>query len=140
MTDGIQELVERHRAWYEVLPYYIVQVEARGTSKRIQAGFDIEVYGDKPSQEQHPGPDYVHGYAALKELIERTLPELAASCSLEIIPFLSTVIFDPRSHFQELGMFRIRIMHKDLQPAGESEEAALKRVKERLQELGLRQR
>jgi len=140
MAETIHELVEQYHAWYEVLPYYIVQAEPRGTSKRIQAGFDIEVYGTKPSQEQHPGRGYVLGYTALEKLVETILPEIDASCSIETIPFLSTVVLDPKTQFQELGMLRIRITRKGIQPAGEPEEVALKKIRERLFDLGLRQR
>jgi hypothetical protein len=42
--------------------------------------------------------------------------------------------------FQEEGMLRIRITHQALQPAGEQEERALKKIKERLHDLGLSQR
>ena len=53
MSQNIHELIEQTYARYEVLPYYIVQEEPHGTTKRIQAGFDIEVYGIKPSHVRH---------------------------------------------------------------------------------------
>ena len=49
MSQNIHELIEQTYARYEVLPYYLVQEEPHGTAKRIQAGFDIQVYGVKPS-------------------------------------------------------------------------------------------
>jgi len=141
MSENIHELVEQHDAFYQVLPYYILQEEpTQRTTKRIQAGFDIDVYGIKASHEQHPGRDYVLGYLALEKLVEVLLLHTAGSCSVEVIPFPSTVVFDAKRQFQEEGMLRIRIMHKSLQPAGETEERALKEIKERLHELGLSQR
>ncbi len=141
MSENIHELVKQHDAFYQVLPYYILQEErTRGTAKRIQAGFDIDVYGMKPSHEQHPGPGYVLGYVALEKLVETVLPQTRQSCSVEVIPFPSTLVFDSKRQFQEEGMLRIRITHKSLQPAGEPEERALKEIKERLQDLGLSQR
>jgi hypothetical protein len=138
---SINELIKQHDAFYQVLPYYILQQErTRGTTKRTQAGFDIDVYGIKPSQEQHPGRDYMLGYVVLEKLVERLLPHIGESCSVEVIPFPSTVVFDSKRQFQEEGMLRIRIMHKGLQPASEPEERALKEIKERLQDLGLSQR
>lgn len=146
MSENIHELIEQHHAFYQVLPYYImvqimVQEErTHATTKRIQAGFDIDVYGIKPSHEQHPGRDYVLGYVALEKLVETILPHTGESCSVEVIRFPSTVVFDPKRQFQEEGMLRIRITHKALQPAGKPEERALKEIKDRLHDLGLSQR
>jgi hypothetical protein len=146
VSDNIHELIKQHHAFYQVLPYYImvqimVQEErTHATTKRIQAGFDIDVYGIKPSHEQHPGRDYVLGYVALEKLVETILPQTGESCSVEVIPFPSEVVFDAKRQFQEEGMLRIRITHKGLQPAGKPEERVLKEIKERLHDLGLSQR
>lgn len=140
VSENIHELIEQTHASYEVLPHYIIQEEPHATTKRILAGFDIEVYGIKPSNVQHPGRDYVLGYVALERLVETILPHIGESCSVEVIPFPSTVVLDPKRQFQEQGMLRIRITHKSLQPAGEPEERALKEIKERLYDLGLSQR
>jgi len=146
VSENIHELIEQHHAFYQVLPYYImVQImvqekRTHATTKRIQAGFDIDVYGIKPSHEQHPGRDYVLGYVALEKLVETILPHTGESCSVEVIRFPSTVVFDPKRQFQEEGMLRIRITHKGLQPAGKPEERALKEIKDRLHDLGLSQR
>ena len=141
VSDNIHELVKQHDAFYQVLPYYILHEErTKGTTKRIQAGFDIDVYGIKPRHEQHPGRDYVLGYAALEQLVGTILPQIGESCSVEVIPFPSAVVFDARRQFQEEGMLRIRITRKGLQAAGEPEERALKEIRERLHDLGLIQR
>jgi hypothetical protein len=140
VSETIHELIEQTHARYEVLPYYIVQEEPHGTTKRIQAGFDIEVYGIKPSHVRHPGRDYVFGCVALEKLVETVLPHTGESCSIEVISFPSTLVFDTKRQFQEEGMLRIRITHKGLQPAGQPEERALKEIKERLHDLGLSQR
>jgi len=140
VSENIHELIERTHARYEVLPYYIVQEELHGTTKRIQAGFDIEVYGIKPNHVPHPGRDYVLGYVALEKLVERVLPDTGEACSVEVIPFPSTVVLNTKAQFQEEGMLRIRIAHKRLQPSGELEERALKKIKDRLHDLGLSQR
>lgn len=141
MSENIHELIEQHHAFYEVLPYYIVQEDrTHKATTRIQAGFDIDVYGIKPSHEQHPGRDYVLGYVAVEKLVETILLNTGEACSVEVIPFPSTVFLDTRRQFQEQGMLRIRITHKHLQPAGEPEERALQKIKERLRDLGLSQR
>jgi len=108
MSDNIHELIEQHDAFYQVLPYYILQQErTHGTTKRIQAGFDIDVYGIKPSHEQHPGRDYLLGYLALEKLVETILPHIGESCSVEVITFPSEVVFEAKRQFQEEGMLRI---------------------------------
>lgn len=141
MSENIHELIEQHHTFYEVLPYYIVQEDrTHKATTRIQAGFDIDVYGIKPSHEQHPGRDYVLGYVAVEKLVETILLNTGEACSVEVIPFPSTVFLDTRRQFQEQGMLRIRITHKHLQPAGEPEERALQKIKERLRDLGLSQR
>jgi len=141
VSERIHKLIEQHHAFYEVLPYYIVQEEPpQGTAKRIQAGFDIDVYGNKPSHEQHPGRDYVLGYVALEKLVEAILDNTGETCSVELIAFPSTLVLDAKRQFQEEGMLRIRITHKGLQPAGEPEERAVQRAKQHLHDLGLSQR
>ena len=140
MSEKTRELIEQHHAFYQVLPYYVVQEQGtQKSAKKIQAGFDIDVYGIKPSHEQHPGRDYWFGYVALEKLVETILPHTGQSCSVEVIPFTSTVVIDTKRRFQEEGMLRIRITHRGLQPAGESEERALKEIKDRLHDLGLNQ-
>jgi hypothetical protein len=140
VSENIHELIEQTHARYEVLPYYLVQEELHGTTKRIQVGFDIDVYGIKPSYEQHPGRDYVLGYLALEKLVETILPEIGGTCSMEVIPFPSTVVLDTKAQFQEQGMLRIRVTHKGLQPTGEEQECALQKTKQRLHDLGLSQK
>jgi len=109
MSDNIHELIEQHDAFYQVLPYYILQQERTDgtTKKRIQAGFDIDVYGIKTSHEQHPGRDYLLGYLALEKLVETILPHIGESCSVEVITFPSEVVFEAKRQFQEEGMLRI---------------------------------
>jgi len=140
VSENIHELIEKTHAHYEVLPYYIVQEKPHGTTRRIQVGFDIEVYGIKPSHVRHPGRDYILGYVALEKLVGTILPDIDGACSVEVIAFPSTVVVDTKAQFQEKGMLRIRITHKSLQPSSEQEERALTKIKERLQDLGLSQR
>jgi hypothetical protein len=140
VSENIHELIEQTHARYEVLPYYIVQEEPHGTTKRIQAGFDIDVYGVKPSHVRHPGRDYVLGYVALENLVETILPHTDEVCSVEVISFPSTVFLNTKTQFQEEAMLRIRITHRGLQTAGEPEELTLKEIKERLHDLGFNQR
>jgi hypothetical protein len=58
----------------------------------------------------------------------------------EIALFGSTVVIDTKKQFQPEGMLRVRIAHKGVGQAGQSEERLLKEIKEGLGELGLKQR
>lgn len=145
MTEDIYELLQQHHAFYEVLPYYeVVEELTRGTAvtrRRIQAGFDIDVYGVKDSRARRPGRDYAVVCAALEKLVISIMPHTGESPSVEVIPFDSTVVFDTKRHFQQEGMLRIRIRHRGLgQLAGTPEERVLHELKECLHQLGLSQR
>lgn len=146
MSESIEELVERHNPFYEVQPYYVVLEKRRYgaivTSTRIQAGFDIDVYGDNVEGEEMPAGDYVQACAILKKMVEAILPDTSESCAVEIIPFQETVFLDAKRKFQPQGMLRIRISHgRGLdQPAGPPEERALKQIQQQLDAIGLKPR
>ena len=78
-------------------------------------------------------------YASMQEVVQSILPHTTDFCSLEVIPLPASSVIDARRHMQWLGMLRIRITHaRGLeQPAGPSEERALKELEVRLQELGI---
>jgi len=144
MSENVREVIEQHHAFYEVLPYYI-ELEQRpqgalATTRRIQAGFDVDVYGIKSSLEPEAAHDYELVYATLRSVVQTILPHITDFCSIEVIPFGSSVILDTRRHLRPEGMLRIRITHgRGLdQPAAALEERALKEVEEQLQILGVK--
>jgi hypothetical protein len=143
MSENVREVIEQHHAFYEVIPYYVELEErphgATAARRRIQAGFDIDMYGIKASLEPEPSPDYVLAYRALQKMVETVLAHTNNRCSIEVIPFPSTVILDTRRNLQPEDMLRVRIAHtRGLdQPAGVSEEQALKEIEEQLQVLGV---
>ncbi len=142
--EDIRLLIEAHRAFYEVLPRQIVLEErsagAAPTTRRIQAGFDIDVYGAKTSNWPGHSPEYELGYRMLKHLVDTIRANPAASCFIEAIPFPSTTILDTKNHLQPLAIMRITIARKgDLhQPAGTVELQALRAIEDGLRDLGLR--
>lgn len=145
MSTNIHQVIEQHDVYYEVLPYYeIVEERKPGTApttRKIQAGFDINVYGIKADYELTAGLDYALFQAALQNLVETALPQISEDYSVEVIPFPSTIIASRKRGFQNEGMLRIRIMHIGMgQPAGAPEERALAKIKLGLHDLGLRQR
>jgi hypothetical protein len=144
MSENVRAVIERHHGFYEVIPYYILLEErphgAKATPRRIQAGYDIDVYGIKSSLEPEAASDYALIYAALQGVVETIVPHTSDACLIEVIPFGSTVILDTGRHLQPEGMLRIRITHgRGLdQPAGAPEERALKEIQEQLHVLGVK--
>jgi hypothetical protein len=144
MSEDLRALVEQYHSFYEVIPYYILFEERpHGTTavrRRIQAGFDINVYGVTANLKREPYSDYVLACAEFQKVVETVRPHTRDRCSIELIPFPSTVILDTRRRLQPEAMVRIRITHtRGLdQPAGASEEGALKEIEEQLRGLGIR--
>ena len=146
MSKNIRQVTEKHRAFYEVVPYYVLLEEGHGTpavrTRKIQAGFDINVYGLRTSDDPAlPGlsPSYALGYAGLLELTKTIQSHTTDACSIELIPFGSTAVLDTKSHLQPQAMLRIRITHQRglEQPAGKAEQHALEEVEKELRRLGV---
>lgn len=146
VSTPAQEVIERRHASYEVLPYCVIVEErpqgATPTVRRIQAGFDIDVYGMKNGDGPGISPDYEVGHAALQSIAATILSHATDGLSVEVIPFTSTVFIDTRQQFEQKVMLRIRITHcRGLdQPAGSAEERALEEAVRELQQLGVRPR
>ncbi len=144
IPDSVRQAISTHRAFYDVSAHLIVLEERRPgavpNTRRIQAGFDIDVYGAKTSNGSRPSPEYELGYGMLKRVTEAMLANMAGSCSIEVIPFRSTTILDTKNHFEPLDLIRIAITcNRGLdQPAGAAEQEALKAVEEQLNSLGIR--
>ena len=147
MSENLCEVVKKHHAFYEVLPYCVVLEERHGSptalTRTIQAGFDVDIYGLSPRNDlMPPGPDldYALGCLELQEMTKEILPQTGGSCSLEVTSFPLRVVLDARNHAVE-GMLRIRISRRDLdQPVGLTEQEALKEVENRLRGLGVARR
>src|SRR5215469_4239382 len=147
-TDSLdleaRRVIEDHQAFYEVAPYYVLFEErpagGHPTSRRIQAGFDVDVFGVVKRPAPEPSPDYELVYQALSRWAAAMRPDTTDGCSIEVISLASTVIFDPRLHFQEEATLRIRIAHsRGLdQPAGPAEERTLQKLQEELKILGVK--
>jgi len=144
MSHDFQELVKKYHAFYEVLPYDVVIEEGHGlpnpSRQIIHAGFDVDVHGvsNKSELELPPLAEYAFGYAELKKTVDAASHH-TSECSIEVIPFPSTVFSDARKHFQSEAVVRIRISHygKVGQRAGLPEQHALEEVEHQLQDLGV---
>src|SRR5689334_3489016 len=144
MSVDIRQIVRAHHCFYEVSPYHVVTEDrplVGGVHVRhVQAGFDLDVYGVKPSPLPDPATEYWLAYHSLKELAEAVRQQSDHGTCIDVISFGSTVVLDTRDHLQPMAMLRIRITHtRGLdQPAGPAEQEALKAVEARLENLGLR--
>lgn len=148
MSDNLRSLIQEHHAFYEVSPYYIVLEKRRGglpaTTRTVQAGFDIDVYGERINDGPWTAPPekYGLGYAELQRLAEDVSRHATDCCSLEVIPSPSTVVVDIRSHGSIEAMLRIRISHQRGldEPAGLPERRVLEEVEKELKRMGLGRR
>jgi hypothetical protein len=147
MADNLGSLIQEHHAFYEVLPYYVVVDGADGgfSTRRIQAGFDVDVYGESVRKEwamPGPDPDYTLGYSELQKIAEEISRRATHSCSLEVFEFPATVFFDLRRRGKLEALLRIRISHcRGLnEPAGLPEERALEELEKELKSLGIARR
>ena len=144
MADNFGSLVKQYHAFYEVSPYY-VELEERpvglpAKTRRVQAGFEVDVYGVRPEDNEPAMPpphEYALGYTELQKLAERVSQHATDSCSLEVFPFPSVAIIDPKGKVE--AIIRIRISHwRGLdQPAGPPEQRALEEVENELKSLGI---
>jgi hypothetical protein len=155
VSENIRALIERHRAFYEVRPYHVV-VESRqedGTRglRTIQAGFDVDVYGLEPTGKWQPSEDYGMAYASAQKSVEAIAAQATHTCSIEVIPFASSVFVDTRSQMQRYGILRIRIrdgrgldklaeLSQKSTVADLSGKSELKEVERLLQDLGISSR
>ncbi len=140
----VRRVIEDHQVFYEVAPYYVVFEErppgGHPSSRRIQAGFDVDVFGIVKGPAPEPSPEYELVYQALSRLAEAIRPHTSDGCSIEVISLASTVILDPKLHFEQEATLRIRIAHsRGLdQPAGPAEECTLQKLQEQLRTLGIK--
>ena len=139
----VRRVIEDHQAFYEVAPYYVLfeeRPQGHPNSRRIQAGFDVDVFGIVKGPAPQPSPEYELVYQALSRLAEEIRPPTSDGCSIEVISLASTIILDPRLHFQPEATLRIRIAHsRGLdRPAGPAEERTLQKLQEQLRGLGVK--
>src|SRR5208282_5498029 len=143
MSENFRQLIQEQRPFYEVLPYNVVIEDAHGkaacTTRRIQAGFDIDIYGLKTSDGPDLSADYGQAYAILRKTVEEISRHTTNSCSIEVISFGSTVFLDAREGLRPEAMLRIRITHAGNldQPAELPEQHVLEEVEDQLRDLGI---
>jgi hypothetical protein len=147
MTEIFELLVKKYRVFYEVSPFHVLVEEAHGsptaTRHIIQAGFDVDVQGisNKDELELPPPGDYALAEARLKKIAD-TVAQHASDCSIEVIPFDSSVFSEAGANSRSEALIRIRISHRRGidQPVGLPEQHALEELESQLQGVGLGRR
>jgi len=143
MSEDIRQIIDSHHCYLEISPYYVVAedrpVDGPISVRRVQAGFDVDIYGVKTRREPDPPAEYWLVYNRLKEVAEMVREANHRGCSIEVIPFGSTIVLDTRNHLQPMALLRIRVAHRgDIhEPAGPAEQQALKAVEAQLTTLGI---
>jgi hypothetical protein len=141
----IHQLLERHDVKYEVRPYYEVlllnPVGAPPIDKKVQAGFDVNLYG-RLETEHFPLYSSEGAHKAVRyfeELAHDIESNIGQHCTVQVIPDDSLVL-DTRHNLRPEAMLTIRIAHcRGMgQPEGPAEEQALTEVTAKLKELGIR--
>ena len=146
-SADIHEVLERYHVRYEVRPYCVVLDErptgAAPTEQRVQAGFDVNFYSALETSQmplfRSEGVRSVVDY--FESVAQEVQLKVGQRCTVEIIPYTDSVVFDTHQHFRPEAMLQIRISHdRGLdQPAGPAEEQAPKAIQERLHQLGVRE-
>ena len=142
--DELTQLIKRHRPFYEVSSFELVVEEGHGTPtisrRRVPAGFDVDIYGARAGMDGTQAPDYALACAALRQIAAST--DTDSACSIEVVPFHSTVFLNTRDHLQPEAMIRIRISHRrgPGEPAGVRQQQALEQVERQLRSLGITRR
>ena len=144
MPTDVRTVIEVRHVFYEVSPYYVMvdypPVENGPAARMVMAGFDIDVFGLKASDESQPSVDYELLHLTLQEVRARVAPRTTDACYLEVIPYDSSFYFDAKHNFREETLLRIRIAHQRGldRPANKAEEAALQNLEVELRQLGIR--
>jgi len=144
VPSDVRTVIELRQVFYEVSPYYVMvdypPVENGPAARMVMAGFDVDVFGLKASDEAQPSVDYELLHSTLQEVRAKVAPRTTDACYLEVIAYDSTVYFDAKHKFREETLLRIRITHQRGldRPANKAEESALHNLEMELRQLGIR--
>jgi hypothetical protein len=146
LSGNIRSLIEEHHAYYEVLPYYAPAghdhtTRPRAGMQRIQAGFNVDIYGVRTADDEPappPAEEYEVAFVELQRIVDIVSEVVADSCSVEIIPFPSVAIVDGRDG-KVKSLLRLRISHRAGidGPVGIPEQRALDEIEKQLKAMGL---
>ena len=143
----VHALLERYRVRYESHPYYVVWEQrpegAAPLVQRIQAGFDVDLFGalEKMELPDRHSDEYGTVVHYFEEVVREVQSNVGQDCTVEVVSCWDSLAFNTREHLQPEAMLTIRIRHSRSldQAEGPAEEQALKAVLERLHALGVRE-
>ena len=105
MSRDIRRILESHHCFLEISPYYVVTEDSPPggavSVRKVQAGFNLDIYGVKMSREPDPPAEYWLVYNRLKEVADVVRRENNRACSIEVIPYGSTIVLDSLGARQE---------------------------------------
>jgi hypothetical protein len=149
MTTPIQNLIKERRLFYEVSLYYVVDEErpvGRPVSmKRIQAGFDVNLYGLGAVTPLRLDVDDARFHSMLEELEQlasEVVPEHSESTNITITPFEDSLVLDTHRDLAPAASVRIRITgaRNGFDREGNAEERVLSRIRTKLDEWNVPER
>jgi hypothetical protein len=147
LQQSVREIAQRYHAYYEVRPYYVVLDQrpagAPEIAQKLQAGFEVNLYGalEKEHLPLFGSEDARKAVKYLESVAHEVQSQVGQGTTVEVIPYTESILLDTHQHFQPEAMVQIRISHnRGLdQPQGQSEEQALKAIRDTLHELGIRE-
>src|SRR5215467_10161179 len=148
ITENIRGLIEKHKIFYEIMPYFVLlderPVGKPAIHKRVQAGFDINLYAlyaapEQPLRTGSGNEEFRATEEDLQRVAREIVSEAKSSDEIEITPFENSVILDIHQNLRPEAFLRIRITHDRglAQPEGPMEEQTLAVIRERLLQLGV---
>jgi hypothetical protein len=144
MSHNFRVLLEEHRAFYEVLPHYVVVDERHGSAQRVQDGFDVFIYGVKTEHDESfmPPPHmYAQAYEGLRRIAEQVAEDTSHSSVVDVMPLPTTVVLNPRDDAKIAAFLVIRIARWGAsEEAGQHEIRALDALEKALKAVGLKRR
>ncbi|HLH15824.1 MAG TPA: hypothetical protein VKX45_01320 [Bryobacteraceae bacterium] len=147
-NSDIPQALERRHARYEIQPYYVMldMRPERGepTSQRIQAGFDVSLYGELLQGERLPldeSQDARTIVAYFEDAVREIQSQVGQQCAVELVRYPDSLVLDPQHDFGGQAMLQIRISHtRGLgEPKGPAEDQALQALREKLRELHVKE-
>lgn len=138
-VERLKELVEKHQVCYEVWPETLLV-----NGQRVKVGFELQLYGSHQHGKTEFSPGCrlcVETFEDLRQIAERIMPKEERLSLYEIEPYDRSLHLEPKRKFRPEVALTMKILHRHGfdQPVDQCEERCLKEMKEKLEQLGVRQ-
>jgi hypothetical protein len=136
----LRELVQRFRVCWEVGPE-----DSYREGEKLKIGFTLDLIGTHEPEVKHPDPGCEHCrrvYSALKKIAGWIIPKEERPTVYEIEPYRQAISYSHSRHDRPDVTLTIRIEHRSDfdRPVDDCEVRCLNEMKQRLKELGARER